>query len=40
MIKLKVVRSDKVVVGVQMIGTDAGFDELVAKSPLEGKNKK
>ena len=39
-VKLKVVRSDKVVVGVQMIGTDAGFDELVAKSPLEGKNKK
>ena len=39
-VKLKVVRSDKVVVGVQMVGTGGGFDELVAQSPLEGKNKK
>ena len=39
-VKLKVVRSDKVVVGVQMVGTGVGFDELVAQSPLEGKNRK
>lgn len=31
-IRLKVVRSDGMVVGVQMVGTDQGFDDLVKKS--------
>ena len=38
-VKLKVVRSDGVVAGVQMIGTGDGFDDLVRQSPLEGKKK-
>ena len=38
-VKLKVVHSDGVVAGVQMIGTGEGFDDLVRQSPLEGKKK-
>ncbi len=39
-VKLKVVRSDKVVVGAQMVGTSDGFDDIVGQSSREDKAKK